>query len=90
MFWNTFTIHPLTYFHSLSLSSIVAIFLSSFLSLKLLFLLPFFQMAPKKATSNVPATSRARTKRSDDYVDLSPLESKVETALFEGIRVFCI
>jgi hypothetical protein len=40
-------------------------------------------MAPKKAASNVPATSRARTKRSDGYVDLSPLESRVETALFE-------
>jgi hypothetical protein len=42
-----------------------------------------FQMAPKKAASNVPATSRARTKRSDGYVDLSHLESRVETALFE-------
>jgi hypothetical protein len=40
-------------------------------------------MAPKKAASNVPVTSRARTKRSDGYVDLSPLESRVETALFE-------
>jgi hypothetical protein len=40
-------------------------------------------MAPKKAASNVPATSQARTKRSDGYVDLSPLESRVETALFE-------
>jgi len=40
-------------------------------------------MAPKKAASNVPATSRALTKRSDGYVDLSPLESRVETALFE-------
>jgi hypothetical protein len=39
-------------------------------------------MAPK-ATSNIPPTSRARTKRSDGYVDLSPLESRVETALFE-------
>jgi hypothetical protein len=45
-------------------------------------------MAPKKAASNVPATSRARTKRSDGFVDLSPLESRVETALFakhEGV-----
>jgi hypothetical protein len=41
MFWNTFTIHSLTYSRSLSLSSIVALFLSSFLSLKPLFLLPF-------------------------------------------------
>jgi hypothetical protein len=40
-------------------------------------------MAPKKAASNVPATSWARTKTSDGYVDLSPLESRVETALFE-------
>jgi hypothetical protein len=40
-------------------------------------------MAPKKTTSNIPPTSRARTKRADGYVDLSPLESKVETALFE-------
>jgi len=45
-------------------------------------------MAPKKAGSVVPATSRARTKRSDGFVDLSPLESRVETALFakhEGV-----
>lgn len=45
-------------------------------------------MAPKKAASAVPATSRARTKRSDGFVDLSPLESRVETALFakhEGV-----
>jgi hypothetical protein len=45
-------------------------------------------MAPKKATSNIPPTSRARTKRSDGYIDLSPLESRVETALFgrhEGV-----
>jgi hypothetical protein len=45
-------------------------------------------MAPKKAASNVPATSRARTKRSDGFMDLSPLESRVETALFakhEGV-----
>jgi hypothetical protein len=45
-------------------------------------------MAPKKAASTVPATSRARTKRSDGFVDLSPLESRVETALFtkhEGV-----
>jgi hypothetical protein len=48
-----------------------------------MFLLPLFQMAPKKATSNVPTTSRARTKRSDGYEDLSPLENRVETALFE-------
>jgi hypothetical protein len=40
-------------------------------------------MAPKKATFNIPPTSRARTKRSDGHVDLSPLESRVETALFE-------
>jgi hypothetical protein len=40
-------------------------------------------MAPKKATSNIPPTSRVQTKRSDGYVDLSPLESRVETALFE-------
>jgi hypothetical protein len=40
-------------------------------------------MAPKKATSNIPPTSRTRTKRSNDPVDLSPLESRVETALFE-------
>lgn len=45
-------------------------------------------MAHKKAASTVPATSRARTKRSDGFVDLSPLESRVETALFakhEGV-----
>jgi len=45
-------------------------------------------MAPKKTTSNNPPTSRARTKRSDGYVNLSPLESRVETALFakhEGV-----
>lgn len=45
-------------------------------------------MAPKKAASNVPATSRARTKRSDGFVDLFPLESRVETALLakhEGV-----
>jgi hypothetical protein len=40
-------------------------------------------MAPKKATSNIPPTSRVRTKRSDGHVDLSPLEIKVETVLFE-------
>jgi len=40
-------------------------------------------MAPKKATSNIPPTSQARTKRFDGYVDLSPLESRVETSLFE-------
>jgi hypothetical protein len=40
-------------------------------------------MAPKKATSNIPPTSRVRTKRSVGHVDLSPLESRVETALFE-------
>jgi hypothetical protein len=45
-------------------------------------------MAPKKAGSAVPATSRARAKRSNGFVDLSPLESRVETALFakhEGV-----
>jgi hypothetical protein len=45
-------------------------------------------MAPKRAASTVPVTSRARTKRSDGFVDLSPLESRVETALFakhEGV-----
>jgi hypothetical protein len=41
------------------------------------------EMAPKKTTSNIPPTSRARTKRAEGYVDLSPLESRVETALFE-------
>jgi hypothetical protein len=40
-------------------------------------------MAHKKAASNIPTTSRAQTKRSDGPVDLSPLESKVENALFE-------
>jgi hypothetical protein len=40
-------------------------------------------MAPKKVSSNIPPTSQARTKRSDGHVDLSLLESKVETALFE-------
>jgi hypothetical protein len=40
-------------------------------------------MAPKKAISNIPVTSRARTKRSNGHVDLSPLERRVETALFE-------
>jgi hypothetical protein len=40
-------------------------------------------MAPKKATSNIPPTSRVRTKRSDGHVDDSSLESRVETALFE-------
>jgi hypothetical protein len=42
-------------------------------------------MAPKKA---VPAISRVRTKRSDGSVDLSPLESRVDTAIFakhEGV-----
>jgi hypothetical protein len=42
-------------------------------------------MAPKKA---VPTTSRVRTKRSDGSVDLSPLESRVDTAIFakhEGV-----
>jgi hypothetical protein len=41
-FWNTFTVHSLTFSRSLSLSSIVAFFLSSFLSLNPLFLLFFF------------------------------------------------
>jgi hypothetical protein len=40
-------------------------------------------MAPKKTTSNIPPTSQARTKRADSYVDLSPLESRVKTALCE-------
>jgi hypothetical protein len=46
-------------------------------------------MVPKKANSNVPPTSRVRTERFDSHVDLSPLESRVETALFErheGVR----
>jgi hypothetical protein len=81
--WTAFTIHPLTYFRTPSLSSIVAIFLSFFLSLKLLLLLSLSEMAPKKATSNIPPTSQVRTKRSDGHVDLSPLEIKVETVLFE-------
>jgi hypothetical protein len=42
-----------------------------------------FEMAHKKTASNIPSTSRARTKKSDDPIDLSPLESKVETALLE-------
>jgi hypothetical protein len=45
-------------------------------------------MAPKKATSNIPPTSQVRTKRFDGYVDLSPLESRVEIALLKGMRVF--
>jgi hypothetical protein len=40
-------------------------------------------MAHKKVASNIPSTSRARTKGSDGPVDLSPLESKVETTLFK-------
>jgi hypothetical protein len=40
-------------------------------------------MAPKKATSNIPPTSQVRTKRPDGHVELSPLESRVETAPFE-------
>jgi hypothetical protein len=40
-------------------------------------------MAPKTAASKIPATTRARTKRFDNPVDLSPLENRVETVLFE-------
>jgi hypothetical protein len=40
-------------------------------------------MAKKKSTLEVPSTSRARTKRSDGSTDLSPLESRVETAILE-------
>jgi hypothetical protein len=40
-------------------------------------------MAPKKAASKIPATTWAWTKRSDGPIDLSPLESRVETALLE-------
>jgi hypothetical protein len=40
-------------------------------------------MAKKKSTSEVPPTSRARTKISDGSIDLSPLESRVETTIFE-------
>jgi len=40
-------------------------------------------MAPKKATLNIPHTSRVRTRRSNGHVYLSPLESRAETALFE-------
>ncbi|XP_062155102.1 uncharacterized protein LOC133863127 [Alnus glutinosa] len=39
-------------------------------------------MAPKKTVPNAPATSRARTKRSDGSVDLSPLESRVNSIIF--------
>jgi hypothetical protein len=80
---TAFTIHHLSYFRTLSLSTIVSIFLNCFPSMKLLLLLSLSKMAPKKATSNIPPTSRVRTKRSDGHVDLSPLESRVETTLFE-------
>jgi hypothetical protein len=40
-------------------------------------------MAKKKSASDVPSTSRARTKKSDGSIDLSPLESRVETVIFE-------
>jgi hypothetical protein len=40
-------------------------------------------MAKKKSASEVLSTSRVRTKKSDGSVDLSPLESRVETVIFE-------
>jgi hypothetical protein len=40
-------------------------------------------MAKKKYASEVPSTSRARTKKSDGFVDLYPLESRAETVIFE-------
>jgi hypothetical protein len=46
-------------------------------------LLLFSKMAKKKSASQVPATSRVRTKKSNGFVDLSPLESKIETVIFE-------
>jgi hypothetical protein len=39
-------------------------------------------MALKRAVSTAPASSRARTKRSDGSVDLSPLESRVDSTIF--------
>jgi hypothetical protein len=52
---------------------------SSFLN----FLLSFSEMAKKKSVSDVPSTSGARTKKSDGSIDLSPLESRAETNIFE-------
>jgi hypothetical protein len=40
-------------------------------------------MAKKRSSSEVPSTSRARTKKSDGSIDLSPLESRVEAAILE-------
>jgi len=41
-------------------------------------------MAKKKYASDFPSTSRARTKKSDGSVDLSLLESRAETVIFES------
>jgi hypothetical protein len=40
-------------------------------------------MANKKFASQAPSTSWVRTKKSDGSVDLSPLESRAETVIFE-------
>jgi hypothetical protein len=40
-------------------------------------------MAIKKSASNVPSTSWAQTKKSDGPIDLSPMESRAETAILE-------
>jgi hypothetical protein len=72
---------------SFSRYSIVVFLLNFFLSLYFPTLL-LSSMAPKKAVSTAPASSRARTKRSDGSVDLSPLESRVDSIIFakhEGV-----
>jgi hypothetical protein len=82
---NAFTVHSSSLTCSLSRSPLLNFFFFSVFSVST-FLIS--SMAPKKAVSAVPATSRARTKRSDGSVDLSPLESRVDTAIFakhEGV-----
>jgi hypothetical protein len=46
-------------------------------------LLFFPKIAKKKSASKVPSTLRARTKKFDGLVDLSPLKSRAETVNFE-------
>jgi hypothetical protein len=82
MFW---LLSLFTLLHTFALSHYPPLSPSSWIfpSPKLPLFLSLSEMAPKKATSNIPPTSQVRTKRPDGHVELSPLESRVETAPFE-------